>query len=208
MRSKLSDLKSLYTTLGGESTDVLSANSEIAVLNGILALGNVDSSKFIPDAIKAIADNFALIDPSPVATLIEKTVTANGTYNATSDSANGYSQVNVAVPVPSTFSVNITATTTTDTTFGITTDKTFSETMQALNNGDNNVVATLTIIADGVESVYENVCCGIAHADNEFIYITVESEEVHSGPVIIHWLSNSDTATAITFSSTYISIGR
>lgn len=98
MRSKLSDLKSLYTTLGGESTDVLSANSEIAVLNGILALGNVDSSKFIPDAIKAIADNFALIDPSPAATLIEKTVTANGTYNATSDSANGYSQVNVAVP--------------------------------------------------------------------------------------------------------------
>lgn len=98
MRSKLSDLKSLYTTLGGESTDVLNANSEIAVLNGILALGSVDSSKFIPDAIKAIADNFALIDPSPAATLIEKTVTANGTYSATSDSANGYSQVNVAVP--------------------------------------------------------------------------------------------------------------
>jgi Flp pilus assembly protein TadG len=97
VRSKLSDLKSLYTTLGGESTDVLNANSEIAVLNGILALGSVDSSKFIPDAIKAIADNFALIDPSPAATLIEKTVTANGTYNATSDSANGYSSATVNV---------------------------------------------------------------------------------------------------------------
>lgn len=101
MRSKLSDLKSLYTTLGGESTDVLNANSEIAVLNGILALGSVDSSKFIPDAIKAIADNFALIDPSPAATLIEKTISANGTYNATSDSANGYSSVTVNVSAPS-----------------------------------------------------------------------------------------------------------
>ena len=123
----------------------------------------------------------------------------------------GYSQVNVAaVPAPTTFSVNITATEITDTTFGITTNKTFSETMQALNNGDN-VVATLTIIADGDEDVYENVCCGIAHSaasqHDAYIYITVESEEGSSGPVTVNWLSNSDTATAIPFSGTFVAIG-
>lgn len=103
MRSKLSDFKSLYTTLGGESTDVLSANSEIAVINGILALGNVDSSQFIPDAIKAIADNFNSIDPSPAADLMEKTATIplpdfNATLNAVSDEVDGYSVVRLTGP--------------------------------------------------------------------------------------------------------------
>ena len=123
----------------------------------------------------------------------------------------GYSQVNVAaVPVPSTFSVNITATKTTDTTLDITTDKTFSETMQAFNNGDN-VVITLTLIADGTEGVLENVCCGIAHSStspyNAFIYITVEAEEAHSGPMFVHWFGDSNTATVIPFSSSYFAIG-
>lgn len=36
--------------------------------------------------------------PTPTPTLIEKTVTANGTYNASSDSADGYSRVVVNVP--------------------------------------------------------------------------------------------------------------
>ncbi len=136
MRSKLSDLKSLYTTLGGESTDVLNANSEIAVLNGILALDSIGGCQFIPDAIKAIADNFALIDPSPAATLIEKTVTANGTYNATSDSANGYSSVTVNVPTGAdTFAVTITA------GDSITADKTYSEIMTAIN-ANSKVVFT------------------------------------------------------------------
>lgn len=97
MISTLNAIKDLYTALGGESADVLNANSEITVLNGILGLGSIGGCQFIPDAIKAIADNFALIDPSPAATLVEKTVSANGTYNATSDSANGYSKVTVLV---------------------------------------------------------------------------------------------------------------
>ena len=35
------------------------------------------------------------------ATLIEKSVTANGVYNASSDSADGYSKVTVNVTLPS-----------------------------------------------------------------------------------------------------------
>ena len=209
MRSKLSDLKSLYTTLGGESTDVLNANSEIAVLNGILALGSVDSCQFIPDAIKAIADNFALIDPSPAATLIEKTVTANGTYNATSDSANGYSQVNVAVPAPSAFSVNMTATQIDQSGASITTDKTFAQTLQALNN-DENVSLTVTFNASETEYVYENVCCGIAHSatnpDNTYIYAVVEL--VGGEVMTIIWLQDDNTAALGTSSDTQLVIGQ
>jgi hypothetical protein len=97
VRSKLSDLKSLYTTLGGESTDVLNANSEIAVLNGILALGSVDSSKFIPDAIKAIADNFALIDPSPAVTLDTASVTPTTSAQTISpESGHAYKKIEVS----------------------------------------------------------------------------------------------------------------
>ena len=97
MRSKLSDLKSLYTTLGGESTDVLNANSEIAVLNGILALGNVDNCQFIPDAIKAIADNFALIDPSPSLTLDTANVTpTTSAQTITPDSGHAYKKIEVS----------------------------------------------------------------------------------------------------------------
>ena len=208
MRSKLSDLKSLYTTLGGESTDVLNANSEIAVLNGILALGSVDSRQFIPDAIKAISDNFALIDPSPAATLIEKTISANGTYNATSDSANGYSQVNVAVPAPSTFSVNMTATQIDQSSASITTDKTFAQTLQALNNGEN-VSLTVTFNASGTEYVYENVCCGIAHSvtnpDNVYIYAAVEV--IGAETMVIIWLKDDNNAVLRASRDTELVIG-
>lgn len=48
---------------------------------------------------KYLEDDLTLTDVSGSgATLITKNVSANGTYNASSDSADGYSQVNVAVP--------------------------------------------------------------------------------------------------------------
>lgn len=97
MKSKLKSLKDLYTALGGNSASVLGANSVIAVLNGILALGSVDGCQFVPDAIKAIADNLSSIDPSSAATLIEKIVTENGVYNASDDEADGYSKVTVSL---------------------------------------------------------------------------------------------------------------
>ena len=46
-----------------------------------------------------LEDDLTLVDVSGGgSTLITKTITNNGTYNASSDSADGYSQVNVAVP--------------------------------------------------------------------------------------------------------------
>lgn len=48
---------------------------------------------------KYLEDDLTLVDVSGGgSTLITKSISANGTYNASSDSADGYSQVNVAVP--------------------------------------------------------------------------------------------------------------
>jgi len=109
----------------------------------------------------------------------------------------GYSQVNVAaVPAPSTFSVNMTATTIDQSSASITTDKTFAQTLQALNNGEN-VSLTVTVNTSGTEYVCENVCCGIAHAvtnpDNEFIYAVVEI--IGGGVMTIVWLQDDNSAT-------------
>ena len=89
MTSKLSSPKALYTALGGSSDTAATLTSEIAVLNGILALGEVDSCQFIPDAIQAIADNLsdivpASIDENLVAENIKKGITilgVTGTYD-------------------------------------------------------------------------------------------------------------------------------
>lgn len=178
MKSKLKSLKDLYTALGGNSADVLHANSVIAVLNGILALGSVDGCQFVPDAIKAIADNLSSIDPSPAATLIEKSVTENGTYNASSDDADGYSKVtvnvapdlttknitangtytattdnadgyfsvtvNVPAPTPETYEVNITYDVTNAGGGAVTSSKTYSEILSAINAG-KSITGTLTL---------------------------------------------------------------
>lgn len=59
-----------------------------------------------------LEDDLTLVDVSGGgSTLITKSISANGTYNASSDSADGYSQVNVAVPASAvdTGTKNITA---------------------------------------------------------------------------------------------------
>lgn len=72
---KLEALKSLYTALGGTTSDVADCDTSLDVLNAILALGEVDSVAFIGDAIAAIAENAESILPSGIPTLQDKTVT-------------------------------------------------------------------------------------------------------------------------------------
>jgi hypothetical protein len=122
----------------------------------------------------------------------------------------GYSQVNVAaVPAPSTFSVNMTATKIDQSSVSITTDKTFAQTLQALNNGEN-VSLTVTFNDSGTEYVCENVCCGIAHAvtnpDTEFIYAVVEI--IGGGVMTIVWLKDANSATIGTSSDDQLVIGQ
>lgn len=49
------------------------------------------------DGLETMASKILLI-PTPQPMLITKSITANGTYNASDDSADGYNEVTVAVP--------------------------------------------------------------------------------------------------------------
>ena len=92
-------LKALYTALGGEASDVANASTIVEVLNAIAAKYDGDDDAIInPDAIANIAAVAGNITPEP--TLIEKSITANDTYNASDDNADGYSSVSVNVPAP------------------------------------------------------------------------------------------------------------
>lgn len=89
-------LKALYIALGGKSADVANASTIVEVLNATSALFEGDNDAVLNAEaianIAAVADNI-----KPETTLIEKTITENGTYNAEDDSADGYSSVNVEV---------------------------------------------------------------------------------------------------------------
>lgn len=100
-------LKALYVALGGDADDVATANTSVDVLNAIAVKfeGSGDAT-LNTDAIMnvvAVLDNMI---PDP--TLIDKNITANGTYNASSDEADGYKKVVVDVS-PSLAEKNVTA---------------------------------------------------------------------------------------------------
>lgn len=66
-----------------------------SVANAIRTKGGTSASLSFPDEfVEAIED----IPTGGGSTLITKSITANGTYNASSDNADGYSSVTVAVP--------------------------------------------------------------------------------------------------------------
>ena len=192
MTSKLSSLRALYTALGGSSETAATLTSEIGAWNAILALGEIEGKEFISDAIAAVAENFALIDPSPAATLIEKTVSANGTYNATSDSANGYSSVTVNVPAGSEpFAVTIT-----NENSVFTADKTYSETAAAIHNGD---AMSFTFVAGG-DTVTALGYFIMLTTDDEDIMVVLNAEDTSTNFVqCLKWRSN-DTFELATYS--------
>jgi hypothetical protein len=89
-------LKALYTALGGDAADVADATTITAVLNVIAAkYEGADDATTNAEAITNIADVAGSITPEP--TLIEKSITANGEYDAEDDNADGYSKVTVNV---------------------------------------------------------------------------------------------------------------
>lgn len=71
-------------------------NSDLtSVANAIRAKGGTSASLAFPSGFVAA---IGAIPSGGSATLITKNITANGTYNASSDNADGYSSVTVAVP--------------------------------------------------------------------------------------------------------------
>ena len=110
MTNNVEALRTLYVALGGEASDVENASTIVEVLNAIAVLFEGDGDAALnAEAIANIAAVASSIYPSP-ATLIEKEITENGTYNASSDEADGYSKVTVSVPNPSTGKLTINST--------------------------------------------------------------------------------------------------
>lgn len=68
----------------------------ISVANAIRTKGGTSESLLFPDGFVSAIGN---IPTGGGSTLITKSITENGTYNASSDNADGYSSVSVAVPV-------------------------------------------------------------------------------------------------------------
>lgn len=113
MKKNIEALKDLYEALGGTRADVADISSEIGIYNAILALGDVEAKKFIPDAIAAIAENFSAIAPSEV-DLEELTVTPTagdpehpGIIQPSGD-VDGWNKV-LVVPVDASIDANIVA---------------------------------------------------------------------------------------------------
>jgi hypothetical protein len=90
-------------------------------------------NRFTPRTVRQAI--FTMAENNKPATLIEKTITENDTYNASDDNADGYSKVTVDVSGGGgggeTFDVIITMD---ETTHKYTTNKTFSETASAIDN--------------------------------------------------------------------------
>ena len=73
----------------------VSGNDLLAIAEAIRTKGQTSASLSFPSGfVDAIGD----ISTGGGATLITKNITANGTYNASSDNADGYSSVSVAIP--------------------------------------------------------------------------------------------------------------
>lgn len=91
------------------------------------------------------------------ATLIEKSITENGTYNASADNADGYSKVTVDVAGGGgeTFEVEMTLTTV-DRSLSIVTSKTLQETLDAIEAGKQ---ISFSATYDGRRA--EVVCYGV-----------------------------------------------
>lgn len=80
----------------------MSVQSEITRINGNIANAYTAVSGkggTLPTARNSSNLSAAIQSIPSGGTLITKTITQNGTYNASSDNADGYSQVTVAIPV-------------------------------------------------------------------------------------------------------------
>lgn len=94
--TKLESLKVLYEALGGTAEDVAEMETITDVLNAISELYEGETADTISEAIENLVLVAKGISPGQ-ATLITKTIEANGTYAASADNADGYTSVTVDV---------------------------------------------------------------------------------------------------------------
>jgi len=129
--------------------------------------------------------------------LIEKTITENGTYNASDDGADGYSSVTVEVPSSGgetfNFSVtlNIEMTGEEEIPTTLVSDKTYSEIVSAFNNGDKLVpTVTANTIAGGQTST-TTLTVALCTVDEGVIWLCGYGHG--TGLISITWVENATT---------------
>lgn len=107
--------------------------------------------------------------------LATKDITENGTYNASSDNADGYSSVtvNVAAPTPETFEVEIEVTVTVDDTV-VTVDKTYQQIKSEIDLG-KTISGTLNVTLNSLESSGE---LSISYVEDFYYETKVASDAI------------------------------
>lgn len=163
-----------------------------------MILSDKNKTKFDGDILKEIEDGLMGANSDPV-TLIDKTITANGTYNATDDEADGYSAVNV----------NVSAT-------GVPKLVSPSSLVTALksykcaiihNKGETSITVVKEETWTSAPSVIK--CYGVAASPIEGIYFT--NDKQYSRNCTIIFTANSDNIVAKYYNGTKqntISLGR
>lgn len=143
--------------------------------------------------------------------LIEKTITENGTYNALSDNADGYSSVTVNVPSGGgetfEFSVTVTAEKTGEEQMPATlvSNKTYSEIVSAFNNGDK-IKPTITInTIDGGETITSILTVAVCTLTEQALWLC-GCEDFDSAVYSITWVENATTGILVGSDAGYIVI--
>lgn len=144
-------------------------------------------------------DGVFLKEPVPAPDLIEKSITENGEYNASADNADGYSKVTVDVAGGGGETFEVEMTFTVDSThpdvLNVEVDKTFSETISAIDNG---YIINFNITRINGQQTTKSIVYGYKKflaEDIPFINIMAGSSDGGTGFTVV-WVNDSTTATS------------
>ena len=122
----------MYRTLGINAT-----NRQTYLLASDQTHPSVAGCELIAQKFQAeLTDHFLPSGGGSSATLITKTITENGTYNASDDSADGYSSVTVNVPTPAAVAMNV-------------------QTVQSTSRRNNTVLGSVASLTCEVAGTYD-----------------------------------------------------
>lgn len=132
--------------------------------------------------------------------LIEKSITENGEYNASSDNADGYSKVTVDVSGGGgeTFEVEMEIVKSSD-TFSVSSDKTLSETLSALSEGKRVVISAS--VNDGSIATFTSICCGQVNVQGIDGIAAILYTQDATNSFVLTWAGDSEMAIDVSSST-------
>ena len=166
--------------------DIESALSNISVkLGGKKSVGNT-----VAHAIDNITE---VVDIDTMHVVKHKSITANGVYDASDDDADGYDQVTVNVAGSEPFAVTITAQGEPG-SYTFSANKTYSETMAAIQNGD---VISFTLIIGEYTGNDKGYFIMYTESD-EIITVVINAEDTGTKAIeVLKWYSDDTLDAAV-----------